>query len=214
MICGKCGKKNKEDALFCAKCNAFLTYRSNDEEEIFCNNCGKMNDAGSVYCSNCKAYLNKDPNKVSDEVKKKIEEQRTRIQAEKKREEATKNLKDAVSINGGIKENPVAANAKKTAKVFEKWADRVYKWITVPAIIESIIAIILGFIMMFDSGFGTFAILLGSAVVWLFLNFINAMFIRFVLNCVAQNYYAQAEMVQNTHISANVALYSTIQTEE
>ena len=143
----------------------------------------------------------KESERIAAEKRKEAERIEQEVKREKEREnreKATKTLKDAVSLNEGIKENAVAANSKKFAKIFEEWAERAYKWIVTLAIVESIIAIIVGFILMFDGGFGIFAIFLGSAVVWCFINFIDAAFIRFILKCKAQNYYAQAEVVQNT----------------
>lgn len=106
-------------------------------------------------------------------------------------------------------EAPVTKKLRDMARFHERWAKNAYKWLMILAVIECAAAIIIGFIVMLDNSgdFLLFSWFLGGAVVWYFLNYLDARFARFVLMRRALMIEAKAEEVQKATETANIAYH-------
>lgn len=144
--------------------------------------------------------------RVFEESARKWKERQANEQR-KSREKATEQPEKVASLNDGIRENPVAKRLKSTAEIIGQWAERVYRILIIIAIIELVGGMITGIALGVEWGFGALAISFGSAIVLFVLSYIEAVVIRFIMNCIALKYRAKAEIVQNTFVSANIALY-------
>ena len=144
--------------------------------------------------------------KVFEESAREWKERQEKAQR-KNREKATEQLEKVISLNEGIQENKIARRLKETAYIFEKWADYAFIIILAFAVIEAIATFIAGIVVSFDIGLGAYLISFPSILVILVLGYLEAVGTKFILKCISLIFLSIAEVVQNTYMSANVALY-------
>ncbi len=136
---------------------------------------------------------------------KKLAQERAKEEARKEynRTETKKKLEDVISLNEGVKKNQIAVKLEETADKIEIIGKYVFYIILGLAVID-----LLSLIIVYNSSPILFDSMIFPTILTSVVTVGVAFFEMFVYKCVALQFRAYAEMVQNTYISANVALYS------
>lgn len=175
---------------------------------MYCNNCGHKNSNKALYCSKCNSILGSSNTSKEKSFFDNPNSKEPHTSYSPSTDDNNSPASNDLKLDDCTRENYVAKKLRAVSNIFARAATFVYKWLVGLAIAEGIIAIIISIVEAVElDEFVYFVYGLVGAVIWFFINVLNAKFIRFILNCISLNYLCKSEQVQKASNTASLAYY-------